>query len=206
MKQIPKVPEVRFATESVDPTWFAPNIEDCRRLWDKYTMPEHIRGHSRQVAHIAHTLALRAQERGMAARADWVLGCGLLHDIAKAYTIEHGGSHAQLGAAWIVAETGNPALAQGILHHVHWPWGLDLERYFLPLVIIYADKRVKHDQIVSLSERFDDLLVRYGRTEDICEHIRGSFEQAQTIEKALETRLGMALHECCFEGERVAGV
>lgn len=197
------LPQVRYAPESVDPTWFAPNPNDCKLLWDKYAMLDNIRAHSSHVAHIAYTLGLQAQEVGMVVRPDWLLSCGLLHDIAKSYTIKHGGSHAQLGAAWIVAETGNPALAQGIMHHVHWPWDVDIERFFLPLTIIYADKRVKHDRIVTLEERFEDLLVRYGRTEDICQHIRGSFEQAQTIEKALENRLGIALHECSFDSGRL---
>ncbi|MFI3270702.1 MAG: HDIG domain-containing protein [Pseudomonadota bacterium] len=197
------LPRVQVRAESVDATWFAPNDEDCRSLWNKYAMPKHIRAHSAHVAHIAHSIALEAARQGMAVRPDWVRSCGLLHDIAKAYTIDHGGSHAQLGAAWIVAETGNPALAQGIMHHVHWPWELDLERYFLPLVIIYADKRVKHDRIVPLDERFDDLLERYGRTEAICEHIRGSFVQAQHIEETIENTLGMALHACSFDSGRL---
>lgn len=201
------LPPLAIVPESIDPTWFAPNTEDCRKLWDKYHMLGNIRAHSSHVAHIAHTIAIEAQKKAMQVRPDWVLACGLLHDIAKTYTIKNGGSHAQLGAAWIVAETGNPALAQGIMHHVHWPWPLDfavdLERYFLPLVVIYADKRVKHDKIVSLADRFEDLLTRYGKTEEICEHIRGSFAQAQAIEKALENLLGMALHESSFDSGRL---
>ncbi len=213
MKPMPTLPQLCIPPESVDSTWFAPNDADCAALWDKYAMLDNIRAHSSHVAHIAHSLALWAQEKGMDVRPDWVRACGLLHDIAKTYTIKNGGSHAQLGAAWVVAETGNPALAQGIMHHVHWPWVLDfvgsgdghtdLDRYFLPLVIIYADKRVKHDTIVSLESRFEDLLKRYGRTEEICEHIRSSFAQAQAIENALENRLGMALHECYFDSGRM---
>lgn len=213
MKAMPTLPQLQIPSLAVDPTWFAPNDADCAALWNKYSMFDNIREHSKQVAHVAHTLAQEAQETGVDVRPDWVRSCGLLHDIAKTYTIKNGGSHAQLGAAWIVAETGNPALAQGIMHHVHWPWPLnlnpdvdgktDVDRYFLPLVIIYADKRVKHDQIVSLETRFEDLLTRYGRTEEIREHIRGSFAQAQAIENALENRIGKALHACSFDCGRL---
>lgn len=199
MSQV-SLPQAHFTADS---TWYAPEPVDCTALWNKYAMPKHIRAHSRHVASIAHALALRGVECGLSVRPDWTLSCGLLHDIAKAYTIEHGGSHAQLGAAWIMAETGNPALAQGIIHHVHWPWAIDITQFFLPLAIIYADKRVKHDVIVPLAERFDDLLVRYGRTEEICVHIRASYAQAQAIEKAFETQLGVELHACSFDSGRL---
>ncbi len=204
-KPMPYAHISRDAIHGTASAWYTPDDEECEVLWNRHHMLDNIRAHSRQVAHIAHTLALLAQEKGMAVHPDWVRACGLLHDIAKTYTITYGGSHAQLGAAWVVAEVGNPAIAQGIMHHVHWPWDAELclEKHFLPLVIIYADKRVKHDNIVSLEERFQDLLVRYGRTEEICEHIRGSFAQAQAIEKALENRLGMALHEYSFDCGRL---
>ncbi len=34
------------------------------------------------------------------------------------------------------------------------------------LVVNYADKRVKHDQVVTIEDRFHDLVERYGRTQD----------------------------------------
>lgn len=166
-------------------------------------MPEHIRAHSELVAELAGILADRAVAVGFAVNPEWVRASGLLHDLAKSYTIRHGGNHAQLGGAWVLAETGNPVIAQGVMHHVYWPWHMDLEAWFLPLAIIYADKRVKHDHVVTLADRFDDLLERYGHTERIRERIRESHQQATTIERALETRLGIRLHASTIDRGRL---
>jgi len=44
-------------------------------------------------------------------------------------------------------------------------------------VVNYADKRVQHDRIVSLEERFSDLKDRYG-------HGKSALEQMDRMEKA----------------------
>jgi hypothetical protein len=162
-------------------------------------MPDHIRQHSEAVAQVAHTIALHARRSGMNVCADTVLASALLHDLAKIYTILHGGNHAQLGAAWVLKETGNPAIAQGVVHHVWWPWSISLDRHFLPCVIIYADKRVRHERIVSLAERYDDLMVRYGRTEKSRQYITLSLEQAADIERALAERLEIDFNAYSFD-------
>ena len=92
-----------------------PGDAACFALWDKYAMLPNIRRHSLLVAHVATVLAQRAADMGFAVRVPEVRAGGLLHDIAKTYSVRHGGSHAQIGAAWTVAETGNYAIAQAPL-------------------------------------------------------------------------------------------
>ena len=101
-----------------------PDDAACMALWDKYGMLDNIRAHSRLVAHIATELARRARAAGFPVNVAAVRASAMLHDIAKTYSVLHGGSHAQLGASWVVAETRNHALAQGVLLHVHWPWAV----------------------------------------------------------------------------------
>lgn len=189
----PELPPFSFASSAA---WPVPDEAACHRLWNRYDMPEHIRAHSRMVADMAVALAGAAASTGAPVDLPSVLASALLHDIAKDYTIRHGGNHAQLGGAWTLHETRNPRIAQGVMHHVHWPWRVDMTEteWLLPFIIIYADKRVKHDRLVTLEERFDDLVVRYGRTERIRERIRESHEQAVEIELALSAVLGIALH------------
>jgi hypothetical protein len=127
----------------------------------------------------------------------------LLHDIAKTYTIHYGGNHSQLGGAWAQDLTGNPWLAMGIVHHVHWPWNIDVKNYFLPMAIIYADKRVRHERVVSLEERFEDLYSRYGATEYLRSRLAQSMDQARAIETALSQTLGTNLHEDYFDSGRL---
>lgn len=180
------------------PAWKAPSESRCAELWDRHDMPEHIRAHSAKVARIATALAEAALKKGLPVCLGTVRASALLHDIAKAYCIRHGGSHAQLGAAWAMAATGNPLLAQGVMHHVSWPFAVDLRRHFTPLVVLYADKRVAHDQIVPLAERFGDLLARYGKTEELRRRIHGTNQQAQDVEDALAGLLDMELSCASF--------
>ena len=172
----------------------APSEKDCRALWDRYEMPEHIRIHSEQVARFSVILAELAVQRGYTVRVEEVRACALLHDIAKSYTLRHGGSHAQLGAAWALAETGHAGIAQGILHHVYWPWPLREEALCaLPILVLYADKRTQHADFVTLEDRFADLAIRYGIHEQARQGIEASRRQAVSIERALSARLGMEL-------------
>ena len=172
----------------------APSEKSCRALWGKYEMPEHIRVHSEQVARFSVNLAELAAERGCVVQVEEARACGLLHDIAKSYTLQHGGSHAQLGAAWALAETGHAGIAQGVLHHVYWPWPLQEEMLCaLPILVLYADKRTRHTDFVTLEERFTDLMVRYGIHEQARQGIETSHRQAVSIERALSARLGVEL-------------
>jgi putative nucleotidyltransferase with HDIG domain len=175
-----------------------PDDAQCRMLWDAYGMLQNIREHSELVACVATALAAAAAAAGLPVNVAEVRAAALLHDLAKTYTIRHGGNHCQLGGAWVQEITGNPALAQGVACHVSWPETIDLRAHFLPLAIIYSDKRVRHNRLVTLEARFDDLLVRYGKTAYIRERIRESFQQAEAIERALAQTLGMKLHESTF--------
>lgn len=175
-----------------------PSDAECRMLWDAHGMLPNIRAHSELVACVATALARLAETAGLAVNVAEVRAAALLHDLAKTYTINHGGNHCQLGAAWVQELTGNPALAQGVLCHVSWPHPVDLRTDFLPLTLIYSDKRVKHNQIVTLETRFEDLLERYGATDYIRTRIHESFQQAEAIERALAETLGMDLHESTF--------
>ncbi len=196
----PSAPPSGASLPPADPPRVGPVPTDaqCRMLWDAYGMLPNIREHSELVACVATALAEAAREAGLAVRVAEVRAAALLHDLAKTYTIRHGGNHCQLGGAWVQEITGNPALSQGVVCHVSWPGAIDLRAHFLPLVLIYSDKRVKHNRIVTLETRFDDLLVRYGKTAFIRERIRESFEQAEAIERALAQTLGMELHESTF--------
>ncbi len=184
----------------VNPAGFpaAPSDMRCLQLWDQFDMLPHIREHSLAVAQVATHLALAAKAKGLPVDVQLVRASALLHDIAKTYTIRHGGNHSQLGGAWMQEILGNPQVAMGIIHHVHWPWAVDTQRHFLPMAIIYADKRVMHNRIVALDERFDDLYARYGTTEYIRQRLAESLEQSREIENALSKTLGKPLHEDSF--------
>lgn len=184
-----------------DPAWFVPDEEHCALLWDKYDMMPNIREHCRGVARVAVEIVRRAEARGVIPEGrpltvPLARAAALLHDLAKSYTIRHGGSHAQLGSAWVREETGNPLLAQAVLFHVEWPWsgtGMDdvKDPMRLPVIVAYADKRVRHSEVVSIKERFDDLLVRYGISPDKVDNIAANYAHVQAVEQAIFDRVGI---------------
>jgi len=166
-------------------------------------MLDNVAAHSLVVARVATFLAGRARELGMAVDVPTVRASALLHDIAKSYCIRHGGNHSQLGGAWTVALTGNPAIATGVTHHVYWPFALNLADYFTPLAVIYADKRVRHDTLVSIESRFRDLDDRYGVSEPIRQRIEITRVQAVELEARLCDTLEVDLNACDFDCGRL---
>ncbi len=180
-----------------------PDDEACFALWDNYNMLENIRIHSLLVADVATLLATMAVDKGFDLCIKSVRASALLHDIAKTYTIDHGGSHAQMGASWVISATGNRKIAQGVAMHVHWPWPIPENICQLPFFVIYADKRVKHTKCVSLTERYDDLVVRYGLTQAHRDSIHASYMQGKEIERALSAQLGVDLDAHTFDSGRL---
>lgn len=182
-----------------------PDASQCEKLWDEYDMFENVRRHSRMVGELARSLADLALSADFAVSVPLALASGLLHDLAKTWCLRHGGSHAMLGASWIVQRTRNYKIAQAAFTHVHWPWTVPEDARILsaPFFVIYADKRVRHDACVTLEERFDDLLLRYGKTEAARAGIRASHAQAKQIENTLSHVLGIKLNEYSLDSGRL---
>lgn len=171
--------------------------------WDRHEMIEHIRRHSAMVAKVAHHVALMGAERGVDVDPDRVRLAGLLHDISKTYSVRFGGNHCQTGAAWTLELTGDILVAHCVHHHVYWPFEVDVRRHFAPLAVLYADKRVAHTAVVGIMDRYEDLLERYGTTEQVRERIRETRRQALDIEERLSQLLGEDLHACTFDRGRL---
>jgi putative nucleotidyltransferase with HDIG domain len=195
---LPPPPGIAF-----DPGLPVPDDGQCRAFWDRLDMLDNVAAHSLKVADIATFLARRASELGMGVDVPTVRASAMLHDIAKTYSIRHGGNHSQLGGAWTVELTGNPAIASGVTHHVYWPFELDLDKYFTPLAVLYADKRVNHNRTVPIEERFEDLIKRYGIPLGLQENILTTKNQALTLEKLLNDTLKVDLNACDFDSGRL---
>ncbi len=202
-------PLARFLPPIADPPALSdappahPSEAEIKSWWDRFEVMDHIRAHSSQVARVAHHIALVGVERGLNVDPKRVLAAGLLHDIAKAYTVLYGGNHCQTGAAWALELTGDLVIAQCVHHHVYWPFSLDIRRYFEPLAVIYADKRVAHTTVVPLKTRYQDLIERYGATEEISKSIRETERQVLCIEELFSEILGENLDESAFDRGRL---
>lgn len=180
-----------------------PDDDRCKKYWSRFDMFDNVAEHSLRVADVATFIARKGREAGLDVDVPTVRASAMLHDIAKTYCIRHGGNHSQLGGAWAMELTGNPAIAIGVTHHVYWPFALDLDRFFTPLAVLYADKRVNHDRLVSIEERFKDLIKRYGIPLGLRDSILTTKQQALDLEQLLNDTLKVDLNACDFDSGRL---
>lgn len=161
---------------------FIPSREECLLLMERYQMLPNIREHSLQVARVALFLAEDLKPLFPELDLALVEAGALLHDIAKTDTLKSRRNHARLGEAW-VRDLGFQRLAPIIAQHVRLE-----EEYFHQaridevVLVHYADKRVRHAEIVGLKERFDYLLETYGRTPEAVERIEALYRESLEVE------------------------
>jgi putative nucleotidyltransferase with HDIG domain len=161
-----------------------PTRFECLQLMQKRLMPRHIQNHSILVADLALHIGRRLNCGGARLDAGVLEAGGLLHDIAKAESLRSGVRHERLGAK-ILHDLDYLHLASIVQDHV----SIDLIRLHGPitesLIINYADKRVKHDGIVTLEDRFFDLIHRYARSTEQEVHLRRRLDLYRTLERKI---------------------
>ncbi len=181
-----------------------PTIDDCAQLMEQYGMLPHIRHHSLVVAQIADLLATRLQGsvNGHPPPQHQLCVTGaLLHDIAKTPCLNGSCDHARKGGE-ICRQHNYPAIAEIVEEHVILKnFTPDLYRagkFTAKEIVYYADKRVRHAEIVSLEERLEYILEQYGNNDkQLHSLIKSNFNQCLELEQILFTFL-------CFPPEQLA--
>lgn len=166
-----------------------PGINECARLMEQYKMLPNIRHHSLVVARIADLLVTSLQGRinGHELPNRQLCICGaLLHDIAKTPCLDGSCDHARTGAE-ICLQHGYPELAAIVEEHVilkdHNPDRYRSGGFTAREIVYYADKRVRHNEIVSLDERLDYIIEHYGKNDKkLHELIRTNFHRCVQLE------------------------
>ena len=137
-----------------------PTREDCFRLMAECGMLDHIINHSVEVAKIALFLSTELNKRGQKIDLRLVEAASLLHDLAKTECFKTKGDHAQTGSQ-LLKGLGYERVGEVVAEHIQLSKAKDPTVVSEEEVVNYADKRVQHDRIVSLKERFVDLRNRY---------------------------------------------
>lgn len=177
-----------------------PDISRCLELIEDFSMLKNIRRHSFMVARVASTVhqGLAAANKAVPTH-ELVLAGALLHDIAKTRCLAEGCAHAETGAA-ICEELGYPAVADIVASHVLLPQDDQAccrnGQFTATELVYYADKRVLHDRIVSLEERLEYILEKYGTGNPFRELlIRQNFLHCQQLEEQLFSHLPFSADE-----------
>lgn len=168
-----------------------PDKQHCFRLMREMGMLEHIAAHSLQVCRVALSLAdqMKPARPGLDHRL--LQAAALLHDITKTRSFETGENHAETGAAFL-AEQGFAEVGELVRQHVR----LDSYSTNRPIdhaaLLNYADKRVLHDAVVSLDERMQYILERYGETSVHQQRIRKLWQVTTELESLLFGQMAIA--------------
>ncbi len=151
-----------------------PNREECLRLMSEYRMLENIISHSVAVAKVALFLSVELNKRGQRIDVRLVEAASLLHDLTKTECLKTKEDHAMTGSQ-LLKRIGYDRVGEIVAQHIWLGKEGDPSCVCEEEIVNYADKRVMHDRIVSLEERFRDLKERYGkhgRAEDYLEQLQ----------------------------------
>lgn len=161
-----------------------PSRKICYQLIKEMKMFDHIAAHSEQVCRVALCLVAHMNNRSDRLNRNLVQAAALLHDITKTRSFDTGEDHALTGEQFL-AERGYPEVGHIVGQHVR------LEAYFngpVPdeaQIINYADKRVLHDEVVSLERRMAYIVERYGKGPGLEERIQWLWKQSRRLEERL---------------------
>lgn len=161
-----------------------PGVEECYDLMKQYGMLQNILDHSVQVMRVSLAITDNLIDPALVDR-ELITASSLLHDIAKTRTIQTGElRHDRIGGD-MLRDLGWDSVAAIVESHVFFdkflPDGIIEERE----IVYYADKRVMHDRIVTIDERIEDLVVRYGKSEKIKTMIIENKKFIKTLESKI---------------------
>lgn len=161
-----------------------PTETECYRAMAEMEMLDNIVAHSIQVCRVATVLTDGLNANGHDLDRGLILAAALLHDITKTRSLATSENHARTGARYL-KEKGYPEVADIVGQHVSLT---DFQASRKPCeaeIVNYADKRVMHDQVVTLEVRLADLMKRYNGSGDLGSRLSRMHRQAQAIETKL---------------------
>jgi len=173
-----------------------PGITECFQLMDSYEMLPNIKKHSVVVAevceHIIDDLGRTNGRKLDLPNRDLIIAGALLHDIGKTHCIHNHCDHAAFGAE-ICKKHGYPELAEIVAEHVvlsdHDNKRYAKGQFTASEIVYYGDKRVLHENIVSLRKRLEYIIRVYGK---------GDFELHKRILKNFDMCVQMEQHLFSF--------
>ena len=157
-------------------------------MMQQMQMMEHIAVHSLQVCRVTLLLTDQLKPLNPSLNPRLMQAAALLHDITKTRSFDTKENHAQTGAEFL-EEQRFPEVAQLVRQHVRLDDYSTAASIGAPAIINYADKRVLHEKIVSLDERMQYILERYGETSTHQQRIRKLWRITRALEGRIFSRL-----------------
>ncbi len=165
-----------------------PDEKGCLALLEKHKMPAHIVRHSRMVWAVGRIIGEGLSGRQHDIDMNLLRASCLLHDIGKYPSILVGTMFHDRKGQEILVEEGLPVVGRIVARHVILG-DRDGDPVKEPHVLFYADKRVVHDELVTLEGRFDYLFRTYAKTRRAQEMLQIMKDQTVALEKKIFTLL-----------------
>ncbi|MBW2466823.1 MAG: HDIG domain-containing protein [Deltaproteobacteria bacterium] len=148
-------------------------------------MLPNIKDHSIVVARVAEVIAAVLNLFGHQLSLDKIIAGALLHDIGKTSCLDNDEDHAAKGVEICMAHNFG-TIADIVGEHVILRNYTVSRQFTEKEIVYYADKRVSHDQVVSLEERLAYILERYGMNNVVrCEAIKRNYALCRKLEKSM---------------------
>jgi len=150
----------------------------------KYNTPEHIVLHSRAVWEVGKVIGAGLLSKQHPIDMDLLKAACLLHDIAKYVCIIEKSKYHDVRGGEILTQEKLPDIAAIVIEHVILRENNDdsiREKH----LVFYADKRVVHDKVVTLEERFQYLVDTYARNPQANAWLGEMKEKTMRLEKRI---------------------
>jgi uncharacterized protein len=147
-----------------------PSKQQCMKLMCEMKMMDHIAAHSIRVCQVATFLTDHLNGQAGDLDRNRVQAAALCHDITKTRSFETGENHADT-AMDLLRDLGHPEVSRIVGQHVRLDAYGESDVVSEAEIINYSDKRVLHDRVVSLADRFDYIMEKYAKNEGDRERI-----------------------------------
>jgi len=158
-----------------------PSSNRCLDLMHDMEMMEHIVTHSRRVCQVAVCIADHLNHQSKQPNLKLIIAAALLHDITKTRSFKTGENHADTGAR-LMESLGYQEVGDIVRQHVRLDTYSVSESITEVEIVNYADKRVLHDQVVSLKERKAYIFEKYGKTPENRKRLIGLWRETEKQE------------------------
>ena len=171
-----------------------PSQEECFKLITEMEMMTHIVDHSIMVSNVARFLCTRLKKVMPKLDIRLAAHAALLHDITKTRSFSTHEVHSETGGR-LLTRMGYPEVGNIIRQHVI----LDAYETESPIceqeIVNYSDKRVLHDQVVSLNRRLDYIERQYGKKDEFKKRIKVMWMNTMKLESKLFLHLDILPEE-----------
>jgi uncharacterized protein len=147
-------------------------------------MMEHIVTHSRRVCQVAVCIADHLNHQSRQPNLKLIIAAALLHDITKTRSFKTGENHADTGAR-LMESLGYQEVGDIVRQHVRLDTYSVSESVTEVEIVNYADKRVLHDQVVSLKERKAYIFEKYGKTPENRKRLDWLWNETENLESRI---------------------